>query len=439
MISASRVQCTQIRSSFSPGERKDDVHQNRLKSSSSGKTFRFSNRRDVLAKTKRNNGTSSNTKTVVVSASSSPSTSNRKYNFSAGPAMLPLDVLEEAQKDLVDYKGTGMSVLEMSHRGKDFMSIAAKAEQDFRELVNVPENYKVIFVQGGASTMFASNALNLCPTGKEKADFVTTGAWSKKALGEAKKFCDAGEAATSKESNFSTIPERNTWNLRDGAKFVHICENETIGGVEFKETPVGLPDGAVLVADHSSNYLSKPIDVNKYGIIYGGVQKNIACAGMGIAIIREDLIGNAAPNTPTMLDFSTHSENESMYNTPPCYTWYISGLVFAKLLREGGLSAMEKRNQEKAKVLYDTIDASAGYYNCPTDLKYRSMMNVPFTLAKGGDVEKQFLKEASDAGFESLKGHRSVGGARASIYNAMPKEGVEALAAFMKDFQSRNA
>ena len=445
MISASKcVQCTQIRSSFS-SERKDDVHQNRLKSSSfSGKTFRFSNRHVFLAKKKRNNGRTSsnnNTKTVITSASSSNNNNNnnRKYNFSAGPAMLPLDVLEEAQKDLVDYKGTGMSVLEMSHRGKDFMSIAAKAEQDFRELVNVPENYKVIFVQGGASTMFASNALNLCPTGKEKADFVTTGAWSKKALGEAKKFCDAGEAATSKESNFSTIPERNTWNLRDGAKFVHICENETIGGVKFKETPVGLPDGAVLVADHSSNYLSKPIDVNKYGIIYGGVQKNIACAGMGIAIIREDLIGNAAPNTPTMLDFSTHSENESMYNTPPCYTWYISGLVFAKLLREGGLSAMEKRNQEKAKVLYDTIDASAGYYNCPTDLKYRSMMNVPFTLAKGGDVEKQFLKEASDAGFESLKGHRSVGGARASIYNAMPKEGVEALAAFMKDFQSRNA
>lgn len=448
MISASGcVQCTQIRSSFSSSERKDG-HQNRLKfsssSSSSGTLFRVSNRQGVFfAKTKkRNDSSSSNTKTVAItSASSSSSTNNnnRKYNFSAGPAMLPLDVLEEAQKDLVDYKGTGMSVLEMSHRGKDFVSIAAKAEQDFRELVNVPENYKVIFVQGGASTMFASNALNLCPTGKEKADFVTTGAWSKKALGEAKKFCDAGEAATSKESNFSTIPERNTWNLRDGAKFVHICENETIGGVEFKETPVGLPDGAVLVADHSSNYLSKPIDVNKYGIIYGGVQKNIACAGMGIAIIREDLIGNAAPNTPTMLDFSTHSENESMYNTPPCYTWYISGLVFAKLLREGGLSAMEKRNQEKAKVLYDTIDASAGYYNCPTDLKYRSMMNVPFTLAKGGDVEKQFLKEASDAGFESLKGHRSVGGARASIYNAMPKEGVEALAAFMKDFQSRNA
>lgn len=445
MISASGcVQCTQIRSSFSSSERKDG-HQNRLKfsSSSSGTLFRVSNRQGVFfAKTKkRNSSSSSNTKTVAITSASSSSTNNnnRKYNFSAGPAMLPLDVLEEAQKDLVDYKGTGMSVLEMSHRGKDFVSIAAKAEQDFRELVNVPENYKVIFVQGGASTMFASNALNLCPTGKEKADFVTTGAWSKKALGEAKKFCDAGEAATSKESNFSTIPERNTWNLRDGAKFVHICENETIGGVEFKETPVGLPDGAVLVADHSSNYLSKPIDVNKYGIIYGGVQKNIACAGMGIAIIREDLIGNAAPNTPTMLDFSTHSENESMYNTPPCYTWYISGLVFAKLLREGGLSAMEKRNQEKAKVLYDTIDASAGYYNCPTDLKYRSMMNVPFTLAKGGDVEKQFLKEASDAGFESLKGHRSVGGARASIYNAMPKEGVEALAAFMKDFQSRNA
>jgi len=367
------------------------------------------------------------------------SASGRKYNFSAGPAMLPLDVLEEAQQDLVNYKGTGMSVLEMSHRGSDFMNIASKAEKDFRELVNIPDNYKVIFVQGGASTMFAANVLNLCPTGKEKADFVTTGAWSKKALAEAKKFCDAGEAATSKESNFSTIPDRSTWNLREGAKFVHICENETIGGVEFKETPVGLPDGAVLVADHSSNYLSKPIDVSKYGIIYGGVQKNIACAGMGIAIIREDLIGNAAANTPTMLDFSTHSENESMYNTPPCYTWYISGLVFAKLLREGGLAAMEKRNQEKAKILYDAIDASAGYYNCPTDLKYRSLMNVPFTLAKGGDVEKQFLKEASDAGFESLKGHRSVGGARASIYNAMPKEGVEALAAFMKDFQSRNA
>jgi phosphoserine aminotransferase len=396
------------------------------------------NEKDIIVSNDRNHGRRRSSARARLLCEAMVGGGHRKYNFSAGPAMLPLDVLEEAQKDLVDYKGTGMSVLEMSHRGKDFMAIAEKAEKDLRELVKIPDNYKVLFVQGGASTMFAMNVMNLCPNGTEKADFVTTGAWSKKAFQEAKRYCDASEAATSKDANFSTIPERASWNLREGAKFVHICENETIGGVEFKETPK-IQDGAVLVADHSSNYLSKPIDVSKYGIVYGGVQKNIACAGMGIYMVREDLIGNPSKITPTMMDFKTHSENESMYNTPPCYTWYISGLVFAKLLKDGGLEAMEKRNQEKAKILYDAIDASAGYYNCPTDSKYRSLMNVPFTLAKGGDVEKKFLKEASDAGFESLKGHRSVGGARASIYNAMPKEGVQALASFMKDFQLKNA
>jgi len=373
---------------------------------------------------------------VRTHAGKMPGPGNRLYNFSAGPAMLPLDVLEEVQRDLVNYKGSGMSVLEMSHRGKDFMAIAAKAESDFRALVGVPENYKVLFLQGGASTMFASNIHNLAGA-NDVADYVVTGAWSSKAQQEgAKMLAKANIAASSKDSKFTTIPDVKSWKLTPGAKFVHICANETIGGVEFKEDPdVG---SATLVADVSSNYLSKPINVKNYGIIYGGVQKNIGPAGMGIAIVRDDLLGNLRPDTPSMFDYKLMAENESMYNTPPCFTLYISGLVFAKLLKDGGLSAMEKRNIEKANILYSAIDSSKGYYKSPVDPKYRSLMNVPFTLAGGEEMEKKFLKEAKAEGFESLPGHRSVGGARASIYNAMPKEGVVALAAFMKDFQERN-
>jgi phosphoserine aminotransferase len=374
---------------------------------------------------------------VTARAGKFPAPGDRLYNFSAGPATLPMDVLEDIQRDLVNYKGTGMSVLEMSHRGKDFMEIAAKAESDLRALVGIPENYKVLFLQGGASTMFASNVHNLAGA-DDCADYVVTGAWSSKAQKEgAKMLAKANVAASSKESNFTTIPDVKDWKLTPGAKFVHICSNETIGGVEFKDVPdVG---SSTLVADMSSNYLSKPIDIEKYGIVYGGVQKNIGPAGMGIAIVREDLMGNVRPDTPSMFDYKLMAENDSMYNTPPCFTLYVSGLVFAKLLKDGGLAAMEKRNIEKANVLYGAIDGSGGYYVSPVDPRYRSLMNVPFTLAGGADLEKKFLSEAKAEGFEALKGHRSVGGARASIYNAMPKEGVDALAAFMKDFQARNA
>lgn len=360
---------------------------------------------------------------------------DRKWNFSAGPACLPLDVLEDCKEDLINYKGTGMSVMEMSHRGKDFMKIAEEAEADLRELVGIPDNYKVLFLQGGASSQFSAIPMNLAPEGGV-ADFITTGAWGKKAFEEAGKYMDANQAATSKDSNFSTIPDVSDWNLTEGAKFVHICSNETIGGVEFKDVP---DTGDVpLVADMSSNYLSKPIDVEKYGIIYGGVQKNIGPAGMAIVIVREDLIGKTHPLCPTMFDYALMAKNDSMYNTPPCWTMYTSGLVFKKLIKMGGLEAVEKMNQEKAKILYDAIDNSDGYYNNPVTKEYRSLMNVPFTLGGGEELEKKFLKEAAAAGMESLKGHRSVGGARASIYNAMPKEGVQALVDFMADFKAAN-
>ena len=277
--------------------------------------------------------------------------------------------------------------------------------------------------------------MNLAPEGGV-ADFITTGAWGKKAFEEAGKYMEANQAATSKDSNFSTIPDVSDWNLTEGAKFVHICSNETIGGVEFKDVP---DTGDVpLVADMSSTYLSKPIDVEKYGIIYGGVQKNIGPAGMAIVIVREDLIGKTHPLCPTMFDYALMAKNDSMYNTPPCWTMYTSGLVFKKLIKMGGLEAVEKMNQEKAKLLYDAIDNSDGYYNNPVTKEYRSLMNVPFTLGGGEELEKKFLKEAAAAGMESLKGHRSVGGARASIYNAMPKEGVQALVDFMADFKAAN-
>uniref|UniRef100_A0A7S0SDZ2 phosphoserine transaminase n=1 Tax=Mantoniella antarctica TaxID=81844 RepID=A0A7S0SDZ2_9CHLO len=385
-------------------------------------------RRSVPAATVRRGAT-------VTAAAAAPATAARKFNFSAGPAMLPLDVLEECKEDMINYKGTGMSVMEMSHRGKDFMKIASEAEADLRELVGIPDNYKVLFLQGGASSQFAAIPMNLAPKGGV-ADFITTGAWGVKAIAEAKKYMDVNEAATSKASNFSTIPDASEWKLTPGAKFVHICSNETIGGVEFKDIP---DTGDVpLVADMSSNYLSKPIDVKRFGLIYGGVQKNIGPAGMAIIIVREDLIGETNPVCPTMFDYKLMADNESMYNTPPCWTMYTSGLVFKKLLKMGGLEAVEKANQAKAKMLYDTIDGSDGYYVSPVDPKYRSLMNVPFTLGGGADLEKKFLKEADALGLESLKGHRSVGGARASIYNAMPVEGVQALVDFMTEFKASN-
>ncbi len=298
-----------------------------------------------------------------------------------------------------------------------------------------PRIHQVLFLQGGASSQFAAIPMNLAPKGGV-ADFVVTGAWGKKAFAEAKKYVDVNLAATSADSNFSTIPPVSEWKLTPGAKFVHICSNETIGGVEFKDVPdVG---DVPLVADMSSNYLSKPIDVKKYGVIYGGVQKNIGPAGMAIVIVRDDLIGEVADACPTMFDYQLMADNESMYNTPPCWTMYTSGLVFKKLLKMGGLEAVEKMNIEKAAMLYDAIDGSDGYYVSPVDKKYRSLMNVPFTLGGGEDLEKKFLKEANAAGLESLKGHRSVGGARASIYNAMPMEGVKTLVDFMAEFKKNN-
>ena len=360
---------------------------------------------------------------------------DRVFNFSAGPAMLPLDVLEVAQKDLLNWKGSGMSVMEMSHRGKEFMSIASKAESDLRELMGIPDNYKVLFTQGGASSQFSAIPLNLAGEG-DVGDYVVTGSWSKKAIAEGKRLL--ADAHLVCQGDNKSIPEASAWDMSANAKFVHYCDNETIQGVEFKSHP-SVAEGIPLVADVSSNFLSKPMDVSKYGVIYGGVQKNIGPSGAAIVIVRDDLIGNAREGTPTMLDWATHAENDSMYNTPPCFTWYVCGLVFEKLLKEGGLEAVEKRNQEKAAVLYDAIGATGGFFDCPVEPSVRSLMNVPFTIPSNADLEKDFIKGAADIGLQTLKGHRSVGGMRASIYNAMPQEGVELLAEFMKEFAAKHS
>eukprot|EP00195_Chlamydomonas_chlamydogama_P010521 CAMPEP_0202899864 /NCGR_PEP_ID=MMETSP1392-20130828/9046_1 /ASSEMBLY_ACC=CAM_ASM_000868 /TAXON_ID=225041 /ORGANISM="Chlamydomonas chlamydogama, Strain SAG 11-48b" /LENGTH=401 /DNA_ID=CAMNT_0049586157 /DNA_START=97 /DNA_END=1302 /DNA_ORIENTATION=+ len=356
----------------------------------------------------------------------------RVFNFSAGPAILPVDVLEEAQKDLINWKGTGMSIMEMSHRGKEFESVIQKAEADLRTLLNIPSNYKVMFLQGGASTQFSMIPLNLA-TENDVTDYVVTGAWSKKAHEEGKKYTQANVIA---KGDNKSIPAVSSWKLSKDAKYVHYCDNETIGGVEFKSVPdVG---DKILISDMSSNIISKPVDVSKYGIIYAGAQKNVGPAGVTIAIVREDLIGKARPSTPTMLDYKIHVDNDSMYNTPPCWSIYICGLVFAKLIKQGGLDAQLKLNERKAKVLYDAIEASGGFYNSPVDPAVRSLMNVPFTIPSNADLEKAFIKEADKLGLLQLKGHRSVGGMRASIYNAMPVEGVQALADFMKEFHARH-
>ncbi len=354
----------------------------------------------------------------------------RVYNFSAGPAMLPVEVIEKAASEMSDYRGTGMSVMEMSHRSKEFGCIAEKAEADLREILNIPDNYKVLFLQGGASSQFAMVPMNLL-RGKKTADYINTGYWSKKAIAEAKRFCEVNIAATSEDTNFTTIPPRDSWNLNPDAAYVHFTPNETIGGVEFHEVPdVG---DVPLVADMSSTILSRPIDVSRFGLIYAGAQKNIGPAGITIVIVREDLIGQTITNTPTMFDYATHAKANSMYNTPPTYSWYIAGLVFEWIKGKGGLNRMAEINRRKAEKLYSFIDNS-DFYNNPVDPSCRSWMNIPFTL-KNPELDGKFLELAKEEGLVNLKGHRSVGGMRASIYNAMPEEGVDALIDFMKNFE----
>ena len=357
----------------------------------------------------------------------------RVYNFSAGPAMLPEEVLQQAREEMLDWQGSGMSVMEMSHRGKEFMSIAEQAEADLRELMDIPDNYKVLFLQGGASSQFAMVPMNLL-RGKAKADYINTGAWSKKAIAEAKRFCEVNIAGSSEAEKFTTVPAQADLQLSGDAAYVHYTPNETIGGVEFPYVP---ETGEVpLVADMSSTILSRPIDVAKFGVIYAGAQKNVGPAGLTIVIVREDLIGQPLDGAPTMFDYKTHAEAGSMYNTPPTYAWYLAGLVFQWLKRNGGLAAMAEVNKRKAGKLYAAIDGSAFYAN-PVDPACRSWMNVPFTLANP-ELDATFLEEAKAAGLTTLKGHRSVGGMRASIYNAMPEAGVDALIDFMADFERRH-
>ncbi|HID80815.1 MAG TPA: 3-phosphoserine/phosphohydroxythreonine transaminase [Chromatiales bacterium] len=357
----------------------------------------------------------------------------RKYNFSAGPAALPEAVLQQAKEEILDWQGSGMSVMEMSHRGKEFMSIAETAEQDLRELLSIPDNYKVLFLQGGASAQFAMAPMNLL-RGKNKADYINTGAWSKKAIVEAGRYCEVNVAATSEAEKFSTVPEQSTWHLSSDAAYLHYTPNETIGGVEFPFIP---ETGDIpLVADMSSTILSRPLDVSKYGVIYAGAQKNIGPAGLTIVIVRDDLIGETLPGTPAMFDYKIHADTGSMYNTPPTYGWYLAGLVFKWLKTQGGLQGIAEINQRKADKLYNAIDQSDFYAN-PVDPACRSWMNVPFTLANP-DLDKIFLEQAAEQGLVTLKGHRSVGGMRASIYNAMPEEGVDALISFMAEFERKN-
>jgi len=356
----------------------------------------------------------------------------RVFNFSAGPAMLPQAVIERARDEMLEWNGSGMSVMEMSHRGKEFMSIAAKAEADLRELLAVPESYKVLFLQGGASSQFAMVPMNLMgPEGK--ADYVVNGSWGKKAIAEAKRF---GSINVTTLDAFTRAPAQDELKLSADAAYVHYTPNETIEGVEFPYVP---ETGSVpLVADMSSNILSRPIDVSKYGIIYFGAQKNVGPAGLTIAIVREELIEEPLSGTPTMFSYKTHAAADSMYNTPPTYAWYVAGLVFEWLKNDiGGLDKMAEINQRKAGKLYAAIDASDFYAN-PVDQDCRSLMNVPFTLANA-ELDATFLEEAKKAGLTTLKGHRSVGGMRASIYNAMPEAGVDALVAFMADFEQRHA
>ncbi|MDJ0832401.1 MAG: 3-phosphoserine/phosphohydroxythreonine transaminase [Gammaproteobacteria bacterium] len=357
----------------------------------------------------------------------------RVFNFSAGPAMLPTEVMQQAQAEMLDWRGSGMSVMEMSHRGKEFMEIATTAEADLRELLAIPDNYKVLFLQGGATTQFAMAPLNLMGrTGK--ADYANTGSWSKKAIAEGKRFGEVNVCASSEADGFNSVPAFDSWDLSADAAYLHITPNETIGGVEYH----GLPDSGdvPLVADMSSTILSRPLDVSSYGIIYAGAQKNIGPAGLTLVIIRDDLIGSAGDDCPSMLNYATHAEAGSMSNTPPTYSWYLAGLVFQWLKHKGGLTAMAEINERKAGKLYAAIEAN-DFYSNPVAPANRSWMNVPFIL-QDAELDASFLEQAKQLGLVTLKGHRSVGGMRASIYNAMPEQGVDTLIEFMNDFAQQH-
>ena len=357
----------------------------------------------------------------------------RVYNFSAGPAVLPEEVLRECQEEMMNYGGTGMSVMEMSHRSKAFENIINTAEADLRELMNIPDNYKVLFLQGGASLQFAMIPMNLMKN--KVADYIITGQWAKKAFAEAKIYGDAVAVASSADETFSYIPDCSDLPIRDNADYVYICENNTIYGTKFKTLPN--TKGKTLVSDVSSCFLSEPVDVSKYGIIYGGVQKNVGPAGTVIVIIREDLITeDVLPGTPTMMKYKTHADNKSLYNTPPAYGIYVCGKVFKWLKAKGGLSAMKEKNEKKADILYNFLDNSK-LFKGTVRKEDRSLMNVPFVTGND-ELDTKFIKEATEAGFVNLKGHRTVGGMRASIYNAMPIEGVEKLVEFMKKFEAEN-
>lgn len=358
---------------------------------------------------------------------------SRAYNFCAGPAALPTAVLEQAQQEMLDYQGMGLSIMEMSHRDKVFVDIAEKAEQDLRDLMGISDDYSVLFLQGGASTQFAMIPMNLLGEG-ETADYINTGQWSKKAIKEAARYGHINVAASSEDTNFTTVPPQETWNLSASPAYLHYCPNETIGGLEYSFIPeVG---DTTLVADMSSTILSRPLDVNRFGLIYAGAQKNIGPAGLTLVIIRKDLLGKAGANVPAMLNYQTHADNGSMYNTPPTYAWYLAGLVFEWLKKQGGVANMAEINKRKAEKLYGFIDDSAFYSN-PVEKISRSWMNVPFVLADDR-LDKQFLTEADAAGLLNLKGHRSVGGMRASIYNAVPEAAVDALIAFMAEFEKKH-
>jgi phosphoserine aminotransferase len=354
----------------------------------------------------------------------------RVFNFSAGPAVLPEAVLRKAAAEMLDWHGSGMSVMEMSHRGKEFVGIAAKAESDLRALLSIPTNYKVLFLQGGAIAENALVPMNLL-AGKTAADYVNTGEWSKKSIKEAKKYCAVNVAASAEDRNFTYVPPRETWKLDAAAAYVHVCTNETIGGVEYQWTP---DTGAVpLVADMSSHILSRAIDVAKYGVIYGGAQKNAGPAGLTLVIVRDDLLDRALPITPSAFHWKEQAANDSMVNTPPTYAIYVAGLVFEWLLAQGGVAAIESRNIAKAKLVYDCLDRSE-FYQTAVRKEDRSRMNVPFKL-RDASLDEAFLKGAKERGMVQLKGHRAVGGMRASIYNAMPIEGVQTLVSYLEDFE----
>ncbi len=355
----------------------------------------------------------------------------RIYNFSPGPAALPTPVLEQARDEMLNWRGTGMSVMEVSHRGPEFSELAARSESTLRELLEIPESYRVLFLQGGATLQFAAVPMNLAGPG-DVADYVTTGNWSKKAAGEARRYLSVNVAADGADGNYTTVPDPATWQVNDEAKYLHLAINETVVGVEFHDVPE--VSEAPLAVDMSSTILSRPVDVSRFGVIYAGAQKNIGPAGITVVIVREDLLGRARPETPSVTNYQVMAEADSMSNTPPTFAWYVAGLVFDWIKGEGGVVAMAERNQRKAVKLYAAIDES-GFYNNPVDPAYRSWMNVPFTLADSA-LEGAFLKESAQAGLVNLKGHRLVGGMRASIYNALPEAGVDALLGFMADFEA---